>query len=155
MTFGEQNTFPELFGLLDQALLSGINFFDYTEMYPVVPSGQMTWIRDGPKRLNAKNITEAIDSTCSLSVFGLQTDYIDHWPDRLGFCTCAIAVHECLQYSLFYKENYFEPAFGYVDIAGKYSVHPVSLAIGSTPLPPILYSFFMFLSTLGLWNLEY
>ncbi|CAL2273346.1 unnamed protein product [Prunus armeniaca] len=45
-----------------------------------VPSGKMTWIRDGPKFLNAKNITEAIDG--SLSVFGLQTDYIDHWPDR-------------------------------------------------------------------------
>ncbi|KAL6292082.1 hypothetical protein ACE6H2_000224 [Prunus campanulata] len=39
----------------------------------------------------------------------------------------------------------------YIDIAGKYSVHPVSLAIGLTPLPPFLYSFFMFLSTLGLW----
>ncbi|CAL9026661.1 unnamed protein product [Prunus brigantina] len=83
MTFGKQNTFPESFGLLDQAFLSGINFFDSTEMYPVVqraqtqcqgrskerrfghqsckvPSGQMTWIRDGPKCLNAKNITEAI-----------------------------------------------------------------------------------------------
>ncbi|CAL2249855.1 unnamed protein product [Prunus armeniaca] len=36
MTFGKQNTFPESFGLLDQAFLSGINFFDSTEMYPVV-----------------------------------------------------------------------------------------------------------------------
>ncbi|CAL2273345.1 unnamed protein product [Prunus armeniaca] len=68
MTFGEQNTFPESFGLVDQAFLSGINFFDSTEMYPVVqraqtqiPPGQMTWILDGPKCLNAKNITEAID----------------------------------------------------------------------------------------------
>ncbi|KAL6287637.1 hypothetical protein ACE6H2_012027 [Prunus campanulata] len=26
-----------------------------------VPSGQMTWLLDGPKCLNAKNITEAID----------------------------------------------------------------------------------------------
>ncbi|KAI5319276.1 hypothetical protein L3X38_038984 [Prunus dulcis] len=107
MTFGKQNTFPESFGLLDQAFLSGINFFDSTEMYPVVqraqaqgqgrseerrfghqgckvdlrvPSGKMTWIRDGPKFLNDKNITEAIDG--SLSVFELQTDCIDHWPDR-------------------------------------------------------------------------
>ena len=26
------------------------------------PSGQMTWIRDGPKCLDARNITEAIDN---------------------------------------------------------------------------------------------
>lgn len=25
------------------------------------PSGQMSWIRDGPKCLDAKNITEAVD----------------------------------------------------------------------------------------------
>ncbi|CAL2273410.1 unnamed protein product [Prunus armeniaca] len=96
MTFGEQNTFPESFGLVDQSFLYGINFFDSTEMYPVVQRAQtqgrsqerrfghlgckMTWILDGPKCSNAKNITEAIDG--SLSVFGLQTDYIDHWPDR-------------------------------------------------------------------------
>ncbi|KAL6289951.1 hypothetical protein ACE6H2_007461 [Prunus campanulata] len=83
MTFGEQNTFPKSFGLLDQPFLSGINFFESTEMYPVVQQAQtegqgrsekrrfghqgckvalrMTWIRDGPKCLNAKNITEAID----------------------------------------------------------------------------------------------
>lgn len=46
------------------------------------PSGQMTWIRDGPKCLDARNITEAIDS----SLLRLGTDYIDlyqiHWPDR-------------------------------------------------------------------------
>ncbi|XP_020425986.1 uncharacterized protein LOC18767342 isoform X2 [Prunus persica] len=117
MTFGEQNTFSESFGLLDQAFQVGVNFFDSAEMYPVVqraqtqgrseeylgrwirerrvprnsvvlatkvtgPSGQMTWIRDGPKCLNAKNITEAIDG----SLRRLQTDYIDlyqiHWPDR-------------------------------------------------------------------------
>ncbi|BBH00153.1 hypothetical protein Prudu_010072 [Prunus dulcis] len=43
-----------------------------------VPSGQMTWIRDGPNCLNAKNITEAIDS----SLLKQTTEYIDHWPDR-------------------------------------------------------------------------
>ncbi|ONI18642.1 hypothetical protein PRUPE_3G229200 [Prunus persica] len=74
MTFGEQITFLESFGLLDQAFLSGINFFDFTEMYPVVQRTQtqvrggarsvvlatkMTWIRDGPKCSNAKNITKA------------------------------------------------------------------------------------------------
>ncbi|CAL2273344.1 unnamed protein product [Prunus armeniaca] len=40
ITFGKQNTFPESFGLLDQAFLSGINFFDSTEMYPVVQRAQ-------------------------------------------------------------------------------------------------------------------
>ncbi|KAL6273971.1 hypothetical protein ACE6H2_024663 [Prunus campanulata] len=40
MTFGKQNKFPESFGLLDQAFLSGTNFFDSTEMYPVVQRAQ-------------------------------------------------------------------------------------------------------------------
>ncbi|XP_058082736.1 uncharacterized protein LOC131230785 isoform X2 [Magnolia sinica] len=46
------------------------------------PSGQMTWIRGGPKSLDADNISEAIDD----SLLRLRTDYIDlhqiHWPDR-------------------------------------------------------------------------
>ncbi|KAK6940891.1 NADP-dependent oxidoreductase domain [Dillenia turbinata] len=46
------------------------------------PSGQMTWIRGGPKCLDEKNISSAIDN----SLLRLQTDYIDlyqiHWPDR-------------------------------------------------------------------------
>eukprot|EP00891_Asterochloris_glomerata_P007447 jgi/Astpho2/7447/fgenesh1_pm.00114_%23_28_t len=46
------------------------------------PSGQMQWIRGGPRCLDAQNITEAIDG----SLHRLQTDYIDliqlHWPDR-------------------------------------------------------------------------
>ncbi|CAI0395437.1 unnamed protein product [Linum tenue] len=37
------------------------------------PSGQMTWIRDGPKCLDAKNITEAIDSRY-VPMFG-ETEY--------------------------------------------------------------------------------
>jgi aryl-alcohol dehydrogenase-like predicted oxidoreductase len=36
MTFGEQNTLPQSFRLLDQAFHAGINFFDSAEMYPVV-----------------------------------------------------------------------------------------------------------------------
>ncbi|KAJ3676837.1 hypothetical protein LUZ60_002561 [Juncus effusus] len=35
MTFGEQNTLPQSFRLLDEAFHSGINFFDSAEMYPV------------------------------------------------------------------------------------------------------------------------
>ncbi|KAL2510600.1 NAD(P)-linked oxidoreductase superfamily protein [Abeliophyllum distichum] len=117
MTFGEQNTLPQSFQLLDKAFDSGINFFDSAEMYPVPqrvetqgkseeyfgrwmrsrkiprervifatkvsgPSGQMTWIRNGPESLDTWNITEAIDN----SLLRLQSDYIDlyqiHWPDR-------------------------------------------------------------------------
>ncbi|KAL0437555.1 UNVERIFIED_CONTAM: hypothetical protein Sradi_0463400 [Sesamum radiatum] len=35
MTFGEQNSLPQSFQLLDKAFDSGINFFDSAEMYPV------------------------------------------------------------------------------------------------------------------------
>ncbi|KAJ6970048.1 hypothetical protein D5086_028050 [Populus alba] len=117
MTFGEQNSLPQSFGLLDEAFNAGINFFDSAEKYPVPqraetqgrseeylgrwikrrkiprdrivlatkvagPSGQMTWIRGGPKCLDSRNITDAIDS----SLKRMQVDYIDlyqiHWPDR-------------------------------------------------------------------------
>ncbi|XP_021611791.1 protein tas isoform X5 [Manihot esculenta] len=119
MTFGEQNSLPQSFRLLDEAFHAGINFFDSAEMYPVPqraetrgrseeylgrwirerkiprnrvviatkvtgPSGQMVWIRGGPKCLDAKNITEAIDN----SLQRMQMDYIDlyqiHWPDRFN-----------------------------------------------------------------------
>ncbi|KAG7970658.1 hypothetical protein I3843_07G096000 [Carya illinoinensis] len=35
MTFGEQNSLPQSFHLLDEAFSAGINFFDSAEMYPV------------------------------------------------------------------------------------------------------------------------
>ena len=48
------------------------------------PSGKMTWIRDGPERLDGRNIRQALGG----SLQRLQTDYIDlyylHWPDRFG-----------------------------------------------------------------------
>ena len=40
MTFGEQNTLPESFRLMDQAYHAGVNFFDSAEMYPVVQRAQ-------------------------------------------------------------------------------------------------------------------
>jgi hypothetical protein len=52
------------------------------------PSGQMTWIRGGPHRLDAANIRAALDA----SLARLQTDCIDlyqlHWPDR-----CVLSTH--------------------------------------------------------------
>jgi len=46
------------------------------------PSGQMTWIRGGPHKVDAANIRAAIDG----SLARLGTDYLDvvyvHWPDR-------------------------------------------------------------------------
>ncbi|KAG2498164.1 hypothetical protein HYH03_003921 [Edaphochlamys debaryana] len=46
------------------------------------PSGQMTWLRGGPHKVDAANITEALDGTLRR----LRTDYVDlyqiHWPDR-------------------------------------------------------------------------
>nr|XP_027097622.1 uncharacterized protein LOC113717140 isoform X3 [Coffea arabica] len=108
MTFGEQNTLPQSFQLLDKAFDAGINFFDSAEMYPVPqrprtqgrseeyfgrwirdrkiprdrvvfatkvsgPSGQMTWIRNGPESLDARNITEALENSY-VPMFG-ETDY--------------------------------------------------------------------------------
>eukprot|EP00798_Chlamydomonas_sp_ICE-L_P008230 gene8230-1496_t len=49
------------------------------------PSAQMSWIRGGPLKLDAKNISAAIDG----SLQRLGVDYIDlcqlHWPDRYTF----------------------------------------------------------------------
>ena len=46
------------------------------------PSGQMSWIRDGPRRIDREAITSAVEG----SLRRLDVDYIDvyqiHWPDR-------------------------------------------------------------------------
>lgn len=36
MTFGEQNSLPQSFQLLDKAFDAGINFFDSAEMYVII-----------------------------------------------------------------------------------------------------------------------
>ncbi|KAI5340478.1 hypothetical protein L3X38_019752 [Prunus dulcis] len=78
MTFGKQ--FSESYGLLDQAscpasisstLQKCIQWFSEPKLRvrggarSVVLATKMTWIRDVPKCLNAKNITEAIDGSGS------------------------------------------------------------------------------------------
>ncbi|PPS11886.1 hypothetical protein GOBAR_AA08759 [Gossypium barbadense] len=59
------------------------------------PSGQMSWIRDGPKCLDAKNITEAVDG----SLKRLQMDHIDlyqiHWPDRFFLYNTGAVILKC------------------------------------------------------------
>ncbi|KAK6120107.1 hypothetical protein DH2020_046143 [Rehmannia glutinosa] len=117
MTFGEQNSLPQSFQLMDKAFDSGINFFDSAEMCDHLysasdvsgatasetqgrseeyigrwirsrniprdrvvlatkvsgPSGQMTWIRNGPESLDARNIAEALDNSY-VPMFG-ETEY--------------------------------------------------------------------------------
>ncbi|KAF2298610.1 hypothetical protein GH714_024315 [Hevea brasiliensis] len=228
MTFGEQNSLPQSFRLLDEVFHAGINFFDSAEMYPVPqraetqgrseeylgrwirerkiprdrvvlatkvtgPSGQMIWIRGGPKHLDAKNITEAIDN----SLQRMQMEYIDlyqiHWPDRYvpmfgeteyhptqQFCSISIeeqldalgravdagkvryiglsnetpyGIMKFLQlaerlgrysegesrYNL--SNNMVKAAtMGYLDIARKHGLHPVSLAIAFVLRHPLVAS---------------
>ncbi|WOK93337.1 hypothetical protein Cni_G02034 [Canna indica] len=149
MTFGEQNSLPQSFRLLDAAFEAGINFLDTAEMYPVPqrretqgrseeyisswmrarnvprdrivlatkvagPSGQMTWIRGGPKSLDANNISEAIDN----SLMRLSTDYIDlyqiHWPDR---------------YVPMFGETEYDPIRQYGSVAIEEQLHALGKAI--------------------------
>lgn len=60
------------------------------------PSGQMIWIRDGPRALDAASITSAIEG----SLQRLGTDYIDlyqlHWPDRQEQCPSRMGVEPLL-----------------------------------------------------------
>ncbi|KAA3475035.1 protein tas-like isoform X2 [Gossypium australe] len=91
------------------------------------PSGQMSWIRDGPKCLDAKNITEAVDG----SLKRLQMDHIDlyqiHWPDRfvyssyplfislgdsLGLWTCHFKTKSCHFKVLHSCVSSYVPMFG-------------------------------------------
>ncbi|TYI00448.1 hypothetical protein ES332_A11G135300v1 [Gossypium tomentosum] len=71
------------------------------------PSGQMSWIRDGPKCLDAKNITEAVDG----SLKRLQMDHIDlyqiHWPDRSRHFK---VLHSCVSsYVPMFGETEYDP----------------------------------------------
>ncbi|TYJ09287.1 hypothetical protein E1A91_A11G131000v1 [Gossypium mustelinum] len=78
------------------------------------PSGQMSWIRDGPKCLDAKNITEAVDG----SLKRLQMDHIDlyqiHWPDRFVYGSYPLSISPGDSLGLWtchFKTNYV-PMFG-------------------------------------------
>ncbi|PPD78766.1 hypothetical protein GOBAR_DD24307 [Gossypium barbadense] len=124
------------------------------------PSGQMSWIRDGPKCLDAKNITEAVDG----SLKRLQMDHIDlyqiHWPDRSRHFK---VLHSCVSsYVPMFGETEYDPvrqfssvpieeqldALGravdagkeYLGIAEKYGLHPVSLAIAFVLNHPLVAS---------------
>jgi hypothetical protein len=44
MTFGEQNTLPQSFRLLDEAFAAGINFFDSAEMYTPLNPAFPFWV---------------------------------------------------------------------------------------------------------------
>ncbi|XP_059625782.1 uncharacterized protein LOC132268894 isoform X2 [Cornus florida] len=82
------------------------------------PSGQMTWIRGGPKCLDARNITEAIDSSLSR----MRTDFIDlyqiHWPDRYVPMFGETEYHPVRQFSSVHIEEQLH-ALGRAIDAGK------------------------------------
>ncbi|KAI8522786.1 hypothetical protein RHMOL_Rhmol13G0023600 [Rhododendron molle] len=108
MTFGEQNSLPESFLLLDKAFDSGINFFDSAEMYPVPQRTETQgrseeyvgrWMRERkvPRDrvvlatkvcicIHFINCENQIGGLACGTLLRLRTDYIDlyqiHWPDR-------------------------------------------------------------------------
>ncbi|XP_034692014.1 protein tas-like isoform X3 [Vitis riparia] len=87
MTFGEQNSLSQSFGLLSQAFHSGTSFFDSAEMYPVPQRAETQgkseehsgrWIRETKIPVIALSWRQSLKR--------LRTNYIDlyqiHWPDR-------------------------------------------------------------------------
>ncbi|KAL3626038.1 hypothetical protein CASFOL_029587 [Castilleja foliolosa] len=89
MTFGEQNSLPQSFQLLDRAFESGINFFDSAEMFVsgAAASGNprtergVYWTLDSIQEYPTRS-----SRSCYEGLSRLQSDYIDlyqvHWPDR-------------------------------------------------------------------------
>ncbi|KAL6339716.1 hypothetical protein AAG906_034802 [Vitis piasezkii] len=87
LTFGEQNSLSQSFGLLSQAFHSGTSFFDSAEMYPVPQRAETQgkseeysgrWIRETKIPVIALSWRQSLKR--------LRTNYIDlyqiHWPDR-------------------------------------------------------------------------
>ncbi|KAG6581159.1 Protein tas, partial [Cucurbita argyrosperma subsp. sororia] len=112
------------------------------------PSGQMTWIRDGPKCLDTKNITEAIDARISLLAYSplamgiLSGKYFS--PEggpadaRLNLYRGRYLEGES-RYNL--TNNIIRTAtMEYVKVAKKYGLHPVSLAIAFVLRHPLVAS---------------
>eukprot|EP01018_Ginkgo_biloba_P027443 Gb_40067 [translate_table: standard] len=94
------------------------------------PSAQMTWIRDGPKSLDARNIGEAINNSLSR----LRTDYIDlyqiHWPDRFVFDLSLLIVFY-MSYVPMFGETEYDPTRQYAAVPIEEQLEALGTAVNA------------------------
>ncbi|XP_019076694.1 uncharacterized protein LOC100244190 isoform X4 [Vitis vinifera] len=127
MTFGEQNSLSQSFGLLSLAFHSGINFFDSAEIYPVPQRAETQgkseeyigrWIRETKIPVIALSWRQSLKR--------LRTNYIDlyqiHWPDRYVPMFGETEYDPTRQFSSVFIEEQLD-ALGRAVDAGKIAEH--------------------------------